>query len=143
MAQYTSLTAALNAVHQAALRIEKDRHVLEQLADTTLANLKRRHGVYGPGWPQLKAATLAEKGANTPRLESGAHSRGSYQTSITNDEASIGTNDPIEEFQELGTFRNGKRAVPPRPIFAPEAQDAGSYAPDIAGQHVAKHLAKL
>jgi hypothetical protein len=143
VAQYTSLSAALTAVIRAASKATDDDGALNEVAERTLHGLQDRHGKYQPGWAHLAASTIAQKGKDSPRLDTGAHSIGSYRKSVGNREASIGTNDSIELFQEYGTFRAGKPAIPPRPIFPHEIREAATYAPRIFAATLKRFLAAL
>jgi hypothetical protein len=141
---YASLSAALAAVEKALLAIERDQEPLQEIGDRMMEGVIHRHGRYQPGWAKLEGDTVAHKSTgDSPRLETGAHSMASYQKVIAEDTVSVGTNDPIELFQEFGTFRNGKPAIPPRPIFSHEEKAAAVYGPEIAAQHVTKHLKRL
>ena len=137
------MPAALTALLRAAQRATADDGALREVADRTLRGLQERHGRYQPGWPHLAASTLAQKGSDTPRLATGAHSIGSYRTSVGGKEASVGTNDPIELFQEHGTFRSGHPAIPPRPIFPHEVRAAATYAPQTFARVLRRFLAAL
>jgi hypothetical protein len=137
------MTAAITAIMRAAQRATDDDGALREVADRTLTGLKERHGKYQPDWDALQAKTIRRKGKDTPRLETGVHSIASYRTSVASKEASIGTNDPVELWQEKGTFRAGKPAIPPRPIFPHEIREAATYAPRIFAATLKRFLSSL
>ncbi|HEY0206422.1 MAG TPA: hypothetical protein VGC15_20005 [Acetobacteraceae bacterium] len=71
-----------------------------------------------PKWQQLAAETQAERARlryapNDPLLRDGTLAR-SIEITIKGDTGYVGSNDPVAEFQELGTAR-----IPARPFLGP------------------------
>ncbi len=96
-----------------AHEMEKGReHSLEKAAAFAEEKAKAAIGTYEYNWTPLAASTVARKGADTPLLVDGAL-RDSYEhTVISGDEAEVGSDNPIAEWQELGT-----PTIPPRPVL--------------------------
>jgi hypothetical protein len=140
---FDSASALVNAL-AAKLQQVGGQPMMEEIAQTALKNLLDRHGRYpaDAAWKQLAASTVARKGADAPRLETGAHSRSSYHASASATEASAGTNDPIEAIQEHGAHLWTGGTIPPRPIIAPEARRAeAEYLPAIVKKYLLQALA--
>ncbi|HZT90259.1 MAG TPA: hypothetical protein VFA12_20130 [Stellaceae bacterium] len=100
---------------------EAKRRMLKEGAEIVK---KRAQSLYGngagAGWPGLAASTLEDKARHgwpspSPLLRSGAI-RDSVESVVAGErEFSVGSNDLIDLFQELGT----SRGIPPRPVMEP------------------------
>lgn len=90
------------------------REGLEKAAAMLETKAKAAIGTYEYGWPPLKEETVARKAnGDTPLLESGGLRESIHHTLISSEEAEIGSDDPIAEYQELGT-----PSIPPRSFLA-------------------------
>ena len=96
--------ARINNIHHMACRN------LEKAAKMIVEEAQRVIGTYEYGWPPLKPATVARKEADTPLYETGAlRDSIGYEVQCDQLTASVGSNDPVAVFQELGTV-----TIPPR-----------------------------
>ena len=128
--------------HLASMAVSVDAHIehdLEHAALVIETEAKESLGTYqdaaGPfgGWAELADATKEDRirqgyPENEPELRSG-ELRESYQHTVHGHEADIGSNDPIAEYQELGTSK-----MPPRSILGGAAVRATSEVLTILGE---------
>jgi phage gpG-like protein len=123
MAGIMGLAEAAARMAAAAADIEAaKRAALEAACVTIETKAKNYIGVPHSWWPPLAAETLRRKdGVNTPLLEQGNMRDSIEHTVVDNNHAWVGSNDPVAEYQELGT----SRGIPPRSFLAHAAQDSG------------------
>ena len=106
---------------------------LNEIVDTTLQNIKDRHGVYPSDitWEQLKPETIRQKRrGNTPLLETG-ELRDSYKKRISASEGEVSSDNPKAGWMEFGVVSR-KGNIPARPVAEPESIKAKDYAKEIA-----------
>jgi HK97 gp10 family phage protein len=87
---------------------------LEKAAKMIEEKAKAAIGTHEYGWPPLTAQTIARKAnGDTPLLETGTMRDSIEHTLVSSSEAEVGSNDPVAEYQELGT-----PSIPPRSFLA-------------------------
>jgi phage gpG-like protein len=112
-------------------------HVMAQMI---AEEAKRVLGSYDYDWPQLAAATQAERvqagfAANEPLLRTG-ELKDSIEYKVTSDHtAEVGSNLDVAVFQELGTIH-----IPPRSFLAAAAAHKGEDAAKVAGRIIANAI---
>jgi hypothetical protein len=117
MSHDLSLLSAIELFSTLGLEIEhENHHALDQVGKIVTKEVYRVIGTYDYGWPQLAAATQDERESqgfepNDPLLRTG-RMRDSVWYKVEHDSVSIGTDDKIAVWQELGTSR-----IPPRPFL--------------------------
>jgi hypothetical protein len=122
--------------------------ILTAMADLIKDDAKRKFGVYqeqaGPfnEWQQLSPFTMADrvkKGfePDNPLYRTGDLMHSVYKrVNIAEKKAVIGSDSDIMVWQERGTFKNGKRHIPPRPVLGPAAFENKRKLQKIAAQGV-------
>ncbi len=141
-----SLTGFAAFLAAATLRVEEEqRQALERAAQVVEAEAKRSLGHYqeaaGPfaGWAALAEATRDDRvhhgyPEDEPLLRDGTL-RDSIGHAVDGDEAVVGSNDPVAEYQELGTDR-----IPPRSFLGGAAVRKGEEVARIVGRGVTSAL---
>lgn len=74
----------------------------------------------GPGWPQLRPATVKRRGSAHPILQASGGLAASITHGATKDSAWVGTSKKyaaIHQFGGTGNMAPGPRAIPPRPFL--------------------------
>jgi HK97 gp10 family phage protein len=98
-----------------------ERKIIERAAQIVQKKAKATIGHENDNWPALAPSTIADKqkhGYATPKplLRTGALRDSIEYTVVSDDEAWVGTDNPIAPFQEFGTSR-----IPPRSFLASAA----------------------
>jgi hypothetical protein len=91
------------------------------------------------GWPPLADSTIEEKAAKgypvpAPLLREGTL-RDSIEMRVEGQEMTVGSDEPVALYQEMGTSR-----IPPRPFISKSAVDNLPFAEDTLGQTAAALL---
>lgn len=118
---------------------EAEHRALDKGSEIVLAEVRKIPGTYQPGWAPLASSTIARKAAgDTPLLETG-EMRDSYERKvISNERASVGSNDAKAVTHELGN-----RHVPPRPVLLTAAVRKEGAVRKVVGKTIFHHLGSL
>lgn len=133
------MAASINHLkHAEHAAMEKACLLVENEAKASIGHYQQQAGPFLP-WQELSEATKDERvrlgfPENEPLLRTG-QMRDSIQHVVGDREGCIGTDDPIAEYQELGTSR-----IPPRSFLAGAAVRKGPQVAHILGLSVVRAL---
>ena len=135
---FADLAAAAAHFDAVARNMEQaPQRIVETGSMIILVGARSMPGHYEKGWPKLKPETIERKAkGDSPPLETGAL-RNSFERTVGNREAWIGTNDEKIVWMEFGT----SRGIPPRPVWLTIANKAGPSIEKIARAEVARVFA--
>ena len=143
MREFGSFGAFSGFLEKLAVMVEADRLALDKSTALIQKHAKAKIGEYqeaaGPfaSWAPLAVSTVAEKQAlgyappDNPLLRTG-EMRASIQRNFNAIEGHVGSDDPVMEWQELGT-----RHIPPRSALGAAAIEKGDEVAAICGSTIA------
>ena len=135
---FSAFAAYLESLARTAPQAE--HKAMDEASQDVLTAAKAMPGRYQTGWPQLAAATKADRvrrgfSPNDPLLRTG-ELRDSYQRNVADHRhAEIGSNDKRAAWFEMGTSR-----MPPRPVLLTAGTEREKPVHDIIGRRIYRHL---
>lgn len=140
--EFTSLAGfAEFLAERSVVAAEEARLALGRGAKLIADRAKSKIGHEQPDWPPLAESTLEEKarlgyGVPDPLLREG-DLRDSIEFQADGDQAAVGSDDPVAEYQELGTS-----TIPPRSFLASSAAEQSDRIAALIGTAYYRALAE-
>jgi hypothetical protein len=140
MTKELSLLGAIEMFTVMGLEAGHENHkALDRCGKLVAKEVYRVIGTYDYGWPQLGPSTQSQREflgfePNDPLLRTGSM-RDSVWYKVEHDQVTIGTDNQIAVWQELGTTR-----IPPRPFLEGALHQKTPEVLDVIGRTVVGHL---